>query len=174
MKDLRTKIIYTSIGAILAPILAIQSAHSAEITDMTLNITGGSLTISAPATLNLGNASSPSVLTVEMAAVTVTDNRGILASNGWVVSVIASALTPAAGPTIAASAIGYQAGVFIETGTVTSTASNSSDLTGQNVVVTATLATDSHAVTWTPKVIVQIPSGLAAGTYTGTITHSVV
>ncbi len=171
---MRKTIIYTALISVIAPTIAIQSAHSAQITDLTLTITGGSLTISAPTTLNLGNASSPSVISIEMGMVTVTDNRGILASNGWVVSAIASALTPAAGPTIAASLIGYQAGAFLETGTVTATATNQTDLTGQTVVVTATLAPDSNQVSWTPKVIVQVPSGLAVGVYTGTITHSVV
>jgi hypothetical protein len=40
-------------------------------------------------------------------------------------------------------------------------------------VVTASEITGDNTATWSPTIRVSLPSGMAAGVYTGTITHSV-
>ena len=149
-------------------------ATSAEITSMSLSITGGSLTISAPTSFNLGSAGSPSTISVQMDPVTVTDNRGIISGGGWITSTIASALTPTAGPAIPAALMGYSSGVFTKTGTVILTEYDVTTLEGAIPVVTATGISGNNVVSWSPNISISIPSGFAIGVYTGTITHSVL
>lgn len=150
------------------------SATSADITSLTLNITGGSLTISAPASFDLGSAGSPSAFSVQMTPVTVTDNRGIVSGGSWIASVIASALTPTAGPAIPAALMSYGPGAFTKTGTVVLTEFVVTTLEGVIPVVTATGVAGNNSATWSPTFSIAIPSGFAVGTYTGTITHSVL
>ena len=53
-------------------------------------------------------------------------------------------------------------------------AMSSTDLTGSVPAVTATGITGDNSATWTPVISVAVPGGMAAGVYSGTITHSVV
>jgi hypothetical protein len=41
-------------------------------------------------------------------------------------------------------------------------------------VVTASEISGNNVASWTPTITVKIPAGVLAGTYTGTITHSVL
>jgi len=91
-----------------------------------------------------------------------------------VASAISTAFTPSSGPAIPASAVGYTAGVITKVGTATFTANNPNNLTGVSPVVTATGITGDNSATWNPTINVAVPGGMAAGTYSATITHSVV
>lgn len=82
-------------------------------------------------------------------------------------------MTPAAGPTIGAASIGYTAGAITKVGTATYTANNPTNLTGVVPAVTATGITGDNSATWNPTINVRVAGDTAAGTYTGTITHSV-
>jgi len=149
------------------------NASGTGTTTMTLIVQSGSgtLSISTPVSINLGTAYAPSTVLVDIGTVIVSDTRG--GGLGWTTSAIATALTPASGPTIAASAIGYKSGIITTVGSATLVETDQTNLTGQVTVVTASLPTGTYSATWTPWVSVVIPTGLAAGTYTGSITHSV-
>jgi hypothetical protein len=128
---------------------------SAETTTASVTITGGALAITVPATAgSLGtrqNSVGGGTISGSLGQVQVSDARSAPANSTWVASAISTALTPNSGPTIAAAAIGYTAGVITKTGTATYVANDP-------------LAIDG----------VFVAGGTVAGTYAGTITHSVV
>jgi hypothetical protein len=161
--------------------LGVALPASAAVTGATpvgVTITGGVLSITAPVgAVDLGtreNVVAGSVLSGALGVVQVTDARSAVAGSGWVTSVIATALTPGTGPTIGAAQIGYTAGAITKTGTATFTANNPANLTGVAPAVTATGITGDNSATWNPMINVTIPGGTAAGTYGGTITHSLL
>ena len=106
--------------------------------------------------------------------VQVNDARSAAAGSGWVASVISTAFTPSAGPTIAASFVSYTAGTITKVGTATYTANNPGNLTCVSAAVTATGITGDNSATWTPTINVAVPGGTVATTYSAIITHSVV
>ena len=165
-----------SIATALALGVALPAA--AGPTTATVEITGGSLSISVPADAgSLGSTANTvqgTTISGELGQVQVNDARGAAAGSGWVASVISTAFTPAAGPTIAASAVGYTANAIVKVGTATYTANDPANLTGVAPAVTATGITGDNSATWTPTINVAVPGGMAAGVYSATITHSVL
>lgn len=147
-------------------------------TTATVTVTGGSLEISLPASAgNLGtqaNTVAGGTISGPLGQVQVNDARSAAAGSGWVVSVIATAFTPPAGPAIPASAVGYTAGLITKVGTATYTANDPGNLVGVIPAVTATGITGDNSATWNPTISVDVPGGMAAGVYSATITHSVV
>jgi hypothetical protein len=147
-------------------------------TTATVTVTGGSLSISVPTDAgNLGtrtNTVSGGTISGSLGEVRVEDARSAAAGAGWVASVISTAFTPLAGPTIGAAAVGYTAGPITKVGTATFTANDPLDLTGAVPAVTATGITGDNAATWNPTISIAVSGGKAAGVYSGTITHSVV
>jgi hypothetical protein len=146
-------------------------------TAMTLTLTGGTLEISAPAAANLGSAvatAAGSVYSAQVGEIVVTDNRAATAGSGWIASAISTALTPTAGPAIAATYIAYSAGAVTTTGTVTTTDNDPSTIFGVSPVVTATAITGGNTAKWNPTLSITIGGTFVAGAYTGTITHSVL
>lgn len=158
--------------AVGSPATADSGASTATVT-----LTGGTLSISVPSTAgNLGtraNTVAGGVITGQLGQVQVDDARSAAAGSGWVTSVISTAFTPASGPTIAASAVGYTAGAIAKVGTATYTANDPGSLAGVTAAVTATGITGDNSATWNPSIQVTVPGGMAAGVYSATITHSV-
>jgi hypothetical protein len=147
-------------------------------TTATVTVTGGSLSMTVPATAgNLGtrtNTVTGGTISGSLGQVQVNDARSAAAGAGWVVSVISTAFTPTTGATIGAASVGYQAGPITKVGTATFTANDPPDLTGATAAVTATGITGDNSATWNPTINVAVAGGTAAGVYSGTITHSVV
>jgi len=168
--------VIVSVAAALA--LGVALPAVANPTTATVEVTGGSLSISAPADVgSLGttaNTVEGTTISGELGEVQVNDARGAEAGSGWVASVISTAFTPTAGPAIAASAVGYTVGSIGQVGTATFTANDPADLTGASPAVTATGITGDNSATWNPTINVAVPGGMAAGVYSATITHSVV
>lgn len=160
-----------ALGLVAAP-------ASADTTSATLTVTGGALTITVPTDAgNLGtraNSVAGGTISGPLGQVQVNDARSAAAGSGWVASVISTAFTPPSGPAIAASAVGYTAGVIVKVGTATYTANDPPNLTGVAPVVTATGITGDNSATWNPTINVAVPGGMAANVYAATITHSVV
>jgi hypothetical protein len=151
-------------------------AQPALATNVSMTIVGGALTISVPATSNLGtytNTVGGGELSGSLGEVTVSDARSAAAGSWWVATVIATALTPSAGPTIGAALIDYRCGDITKVGVATFVASDQIGLAAVVPVVTASGITGDNSATWNPTITVNIDGGKAAGTYTGTITHSV-
>jgi hypothetical protein len=153
------------------------SADTTGGTPATMTVLGGSLSITVPtATADLGSAANTvqgSSISGPLGIVQVDDARSAIAGSGWIVTVISTAFTPPAGPTLAASLVGYVAGTITKVGTATYTADNPVALTAVVPAVTATGITGDNSATWNPTISVAVPGGTAAGVYTATITHSV-
>jgi uncharacterized membrane protein YjjB (DUF3815 family) len=158
--------------------LGIALPASADPTAATVTVLGGVLAITVPTDSgNLGtraNTVAGGTISGSLGQVQVNDARGAPAGSGWVASVISSAFTPPAGTAIAASAVGYTAGVITKVGTATYTANDPPVLTGVSPAVTATGITGDNSATWNPTINVLVPGGMAAGVYSAIITHSVV
>jgi hypothetical protein len=159
-------------------LLATSPAEAQEPTSATVTVTGGALTITAPADAgSLGtrpNSVAGGSISGPLGEVQVNDARSAAAGSGWIVSVISTAFTPPSGPAIAASAVSYSAGPIVQVGTATYTANDPGDLTGVAPAVTATGITGDNSATWTPTITVAVPGGMAANVYSATITHSVL
>jgi hypothetical protein len=172
----------TSRGAIVALAaglltLGVAPQAMAAPTTAIVTITGGSLSITVPATADLGtrtNTVTGGTISGSLGQVQVNDARSAAAGSGWVASVISTAFTPPSGPTIGAAAVGYTAGPITKVGTATFTANDPPDLTGAVAAVTASGITGDNSATWNPTIDVAVAGGKAAGVYSGTITHSVV
>lgn len=158
--------------------LGVSVSASAADTTSSITITGGFLTITAPtAAGSLGsveNSVGGGSVSGQLGQVQVEDARSPAAGSGWVASVISTAFTPSAGPAIAASAVSYSAGAITKVGTATYTANDPQSLTGVAPAVTASGITGDNSATWNPTITIAVPGGTASGTYTATITHSVV
>lgn len=161
----------------LAVATAIPAAAEPK-TPVSVTLTGGSLSINVPTdSVDLGHrANTVEVGTIEgsLGLVQVLDARSAVAGSGWVASVISTALTPPGGPTIGAALIGYTVGDITKVGTATYVASNPVAIDGTVIAVTATGITGNNSATWNPTIKVTVAGGMAAGVYSGTITHSVV
>jgi hypothetical protein len=142
----------------------------------TLTVTGGVLSLTAPSAIaSLGsraNTVGGGTISGTLGQVQVSDARSSAAGSGWVASVISTAFTPTTGPAIPATGIGYTAGTITQVGTATYTANNPSNIVAVSPVVTATGITGDNSATWNPTINVTVPGGMAAATYSATITHS--
>jgi hypothetical protein len=167
----RTVPIRSTLTGALAAALALGLAlpAAANPTTATMEITGGSLSISAPSDAgSLGSTTNTvqgTTISGSLGEVQVNDARSAAAGSGWVANVISTAFTPPAGTAVAASAATY---------TATYTAGDPADLTGVGPAVAATGITGDNSGTWTPTIDVTVPGGMAAGVYSATITHSVL
>lgn len=174
---LRTPLVLLAAAAIaggLAP------SASAGITFATVTITAGPLAITVPPSsdanpVDLGSLPGVpgGVISGQLGVVQVLDNRNSAAGASWVASVISTAFTPPAGPTVAASLVGYVAGPITKQGTVTTVANDPPALTGVVPAVTASAITGNNSASWNPTIKVTIQGGMASGVYKGMITHSV-
>jgi hypothetical protein len=153
------------------------SADTTGATTATVTVLGGFLSITVAIDAgNLGtrtNSVSGGIISGSLGQVQVNDARSAAAGSGWVASVISTAFTPPAGPTIPASAVGYTAGTITKVGTATYTANNPVNLTGVVAAVTATGITGDNSAMWNPTINVTVPGGMAALVYSATVTHSV-
>lgn len=166
-----------------AGVLALAPLAQAADTTVTVAL-AGDLTISAPASLNLGtvSAAAGSTASATMGTVTVTDGRGSLL--GWNVTAVtttSSLSTGGATPdTIALSATGPLSWV---TGAVTPTApalptgvaagAGGFLSTTAIPVATALVAAGGGTYTYTPTVALVVPAGAKAGTYTVVVRQTV-
>jgi hypothetical protein len=162
-----------------AGVLALAAPAFAADTPVTVQITGGSLAISAPATtVSLGTATASASgqnITGQLGVVLVSDQRAGIA--GWVASAGSTAFTTAAtgGVPIAAGTVTYTPGTATVVGTSTVTPSNLTAMTaGGGTVETATAVVGVNTASWNPSIMVPVPAGAVAGTYGATITHSVL
>lgn len=175
---MRRSLPFITIAAAALALGVVAPPASAEPTSATLSVTGGALTITVPVDAgSLGtraNTVDGGTISGPLGQVQVNDARSAPAGSGWVASVISTAFTPPSGPAIAASAVGYTVGAIVQVGTATYTANNPPDLTGVAPAITATGITGDNSATWNPTINVAVPGGMAANTYSATITHSVV
>ncbi len=142
---------------------------------VTVGVIAGPLTITAPATANLGAAPPGGTITSSLGTITVTDDRGL--GVGWTTTVASTDFTTGnATPaeTIPAADATYTIPALTTTGPATITPATTLNLSGNpQPVITATNVNGNTTTTWNPQIQVTIPAGAIGGTYTATITHSV-
>jgi hypothetical protein len=166
-------------GAGLAMAVFAAPAYAAPgDTTTTFSLTSGGLGITVPASQGLGSAVMGSAtITAQLGTVTVDDLRGGTA--GWVASVTSSDFTRTPAGTIAKANADYWSGTATSSsGTATFTPGEVA--TGDKVALasaqtafTATAVTGDNTVAWNPTVVINVPAGVLAGAYSGTINHSV-
>ncbi|MGK5743183.1 hypothetical protein [Micromonospora sp. URMC 103] len=132
--------------------------------------------------VNLGSGFAGGTLTGQLGPVEVRDSRGPVNPNTWVATVSATAFVTGAGGaqrTIPNSRISYWSGPVTRStgggvlvpGQPTAAQAVTLDVTRQAFRKTA--GNGNNMVFWMPTIRIAIPTGIVAGTYRGTITHSV-
>lgn len=156
---------------------AAPAAHAAG-TSGTFTLTSGTLSISQPASASLGSAAVGSLtLSGSLGAVTVTDNRGALTAT-WTSSVTSTDFTTGGGTTfekVTAANIAYTAGAATSsTGVGAFVPGTIAQMSNTTAGTAGTWAgTGNNSVTWNPTLAFTLSASQVAGTYTGTVTHSV-
>ncbi len=167
-------------GTYTLTITATNSAGTGTQT-FTLTVNPGSLSISVPASANVGSGNPSQTISGQLGAVQVTDAR-YNTNATWTATVSSTTFTTGGhspAETIPTSAVSYWSGTATSvTGTATTTpgqatSANAQALSVSRTAFTLTAGTGKTIVSWNPTVIVSVPAAAVAGTYTGTITHSV-
>jgi hypothetical protein len=145
-------------------------------TTVTFAVTIGALSISAPASANLGAGNPGTTIgPTPLGTVVVTDNRAAL-NAGWIATASSTDFTSGGGSsaeTIPASDVNYDPGPLATTGTVTASPSDITLSSTPQAVVTASGITGDDTASWSPNLTVAVPANAVGGTYTATLTHSV-
>jgi hypothetical protein len=171
---MRKLTLITPVIASAVLVLFAAAPASAQDTETTFEVTGGSLAISVPGTASLGQAAaSPLGLTVEgqLGAVTVTDGRGGV--SGWTTTVASTAFTSGGSGDVPATAVTYTPPPATVTGTASVAPTAATDLSTAKAVQTATGVSGANTAAWDPGINVAVPAGARTAAYTATITHSV-
>lgn len=171
-----------AVAAVAALTLCPAAAASAQDHTAAVPEQSGTLSISIPASVNLGSGGLGATVSAPLGNVRVTDSRGPQARN-WSVSVAATDFTTGAGGegrTIPATAVQYWSGQTTASSGPgafapgQATAANAVALNQERVAFRRTGGPGNNSASWTPSVQVEIPMSLTAGTYTGTVTHTVL
>ncbi|MFD7478580.1 hypothetical protein ACFV8Z_42405 [Streptomyces sp. NPDC059837] len=154
---------------LVQPGLAVAAADPS--TTVTYTVTSGALTLSVPASANLGSGAPGTEISAPIGPVTVTDDRALLTAT-WTVTASETDFTTS-GSTLPASSAEYDPGSITTTGTITATGTPVTLSHTATPVVTGTSGVGDNTATWNPKVTVNVPAGAVGGAYTGTLTQSV-
>jgi hypothetical protein len=162
--------------------LVVFAAPADAAQGVTFSLTAGLLSISDPADKALGSvATGTASLTNTLGAVSVTDNRGSLGGT-WTATVASTDFTTGgatAQETIAKAQVDYWSGAALSTTGVAVVVPgqllvvNRQALSASRTAMSATAVVGNNTASWNPTVVVNVPAQAVAGTYSGTITHSV-
>ncbi|MFD4139093.1 hypothetical protein [Streptomyces sp. NPDC058572] len=139
------------------------------------------LTITVPASANLGSTFPGSSISRQLGEVQVSDKRAGQ-NTVWTATVAASDFTTPGGGAarqISRSQFSYWSGPATRTtGSGTRVPGQATSAQAQNLGVPRTAfaktsGNGANVTTWQPTLIVTVPAAAVGGTYTGTITHSV-
>lgn len=179
---MRKLILASAVGALALGVATAGGAAASGSggTATTFALTGGGLDITVPAGATLSSAVAGGSATGSLGSVTVTDSRSALGAT-WTAKVSSSEFTSsvAGAPAIPASNVSYWSGLATAS-TVgaaavpgQATAANQASLGSSVTAFSVAGVLGNNSVTWNPTVVVAAPSSAIAGTYSGTITHSV-
>ncbi|MEH0969740.1 hypothetical protein V6U77_01175 [Micromonospora sp. CPCC 205546] len=138
--------------------------------------------ITVPASVSLGSGFTGGTITRQLGTVEVRDSRGQVNPNLWVATVSSSVFVTGAGGaqrTITNDRVSYWSGPATRStggGTLVPGQPTPAQAVTLNVVREAfrkTAGNGNNRVAWAPTVRIAIPTGIVAGTYQGTIVHSV-
>ncbi|MFF5527501.1 hypothetical protein ACFY8K_20840 [Streptomyces misionensis] len=155
--------------ALVQPGLA--AAADDPSTTITYTVTSGALTLSVPASANLGSGAPGTQISAPIGPVTVTDDRALISAS-WTVTAAETDFTNGSA-TIPATDATYAAGSVTTTGTITVTPTNVTLSNSPQVVVTGSDGVGDNTASWDPTIAVNVPPSAVGGTYTGTLTQSV-
>lgn len=163
-------------GSAVVGISGAPSAQAAE-TATTFALTAGSLSVTTPANSTISSAATGAAVTSSaLGTVTVTDARGALAGT-WTATAASTDFVTGGGTAsekIVKANVSYLAPApTIVAGTVVPVSAGAKVLSASQTVVTAASIIGNNTVSWSPTVTITLPSAAVAGTYTGTITHSI-
>jgi hypothetical protein len=154
------------------------AAADDDTSTLEVTVVGGELEISVKsATKDFGtvkNTAEGTFISGSLGEVTVRDNRNAPEGSTWVATAVATELKRQKSEGISAGNIRYSPGPVDKQGTCTVRASKTVTLNRSRAVVTATEISGNNTASWTPTISVKIPAGVVAGTYKGTVTHSVL
>ncbi|MDG9673375.1 hypothetical protein [Micromonospora sp. DH14] len=168
------------VGLLGTPAMAAPS----DTTDVTF-LLEGSLDITAPPTADLGSGVPGGTISAQLGEVAVNDSRGA-ADASWTASVVSTDFTTgaaAADQTVLASQVDYWSGPTVGTPTGNGTFSPQQTTSAAAAPLDNTTLLDAYIHTggsggntasWNPTLVVNVPLANLAGTYTGTVTHSVL
>ena len=151
-------------------------------TSTTFKVSGGALNISTPDSANLGTAAIGAAnVSGSLGTVTVTAQRASLSLASWTTSVTSSAFTTGGASqneTIPATDVGYNPGLATTAQTgigvfAPGLLTALTNISTPQTAFTAVAEVGATSASWNPTITVTLPSSVVAGTYTGTITHSV-
>jgi hypothetical protein len=161
--------------ATLAAGLTASPAGAAD-TATTFELTAGGLAISAPKTADLGEAAVGSAaVSGKLGPVTVTDDRGALVA-AWTATVSSTDFTTGSatpGETVPKRNLLYTPGLPTASNPTVGAFVPTAGALGLPLPVYVAATTGNNFATWNPTVTITLPAQAVAGTYTGTITHSV-
>jgi len=173
---------FIAAGIVALTTIALAVPARAADTTTTFDVTAGSLSISAAASADLGSGSTGAgAITSQLGTVSVTDARGALLG-AWTASVSSTDFTTGtatADETIAKADLDYWSGASTSssgTGVFTPgqlTALVAEDLSASRTGFSATAVVGNNSVDWDPTLVVNTSADTVAGTYSGTVTHSV-
>lgn len=184
MRTRRALTVTAAAAAAIALAATPAAAQDTGDTTTTFDVDAGTLDITVPATADLGNGDAGTTITGQLGVVTVDDTRGA-ADASWEAEVEATEFTTGAGTDpseiVAAADIDYWSGPATATtgnGTFTPAQPTSGDAeplsdTTPITAFTHTGGTGNNSASWNPTLDVNVPLANIAGTYTGTVTHSV-
>lgn len=155
---------------VAVPAMAVPTSPESTVT---AEVTGGSLTISAPASTILNSAPPGLDASGSLQGVTVTDERAI--DGTWTASYSVTDFTSTStDAVISADAFEINAVVpTATTGTIDPLDTFPGTGAGPSAVVTADVV-GNNSVTWVEGILVHVPADALAGVYTATLTHSVL
>jgi hypothetical protein len=176
MRNKSLAVVGSAAAFVLAVGLAGPATADSGTTPVTLEITGGSLSIAVPTdTVSLGTLSESSgsqTASAALGTITVTDNRGGTA--GWAVDASANDLTGPQNISVnGPSTSSYTAPTATSSGTVNVSSSNLAGLYPGGIVQTGTGVSGANTASWNPTISILIPGSALAGTYSSGVTHSV-
>ncbi|WP_310741512.1 hypothetical protein [Microbispora sp. H10670] len=153
-------------------------------TTVTFTVTApDGLTITVPdGPVNIGSGVPGGQISGLLGPVTVSDQRAALNAT-WVATVSAAVggFTTGGGTTaetVPNSAVLYWSGMAVTTGTGTFVPGQANAAAAQSLDVprtaySKTSGSGDNSATWNPTIVVNVPVQAVAGTYTGTVNHSV-
>lgn len=170
-------------GAAVAVALGAGTPAYAAPTTTTFAITAGALTLTAPATANIGSGAPGATFSGQLGTVTVSDQRGQLLG-AWTATVLSTNFTTGGGTaseTIPASAVSYWSGAatassglgVVVPGQLLAALAVPLSTTTPVTAFSKAVGAGNNSASWNPTLVVDAPAAAVAGTYTGTVTHSV-
>ena len=155
----------------------VPTAANAADTNVTFSLTGGSLTLDAPASATLSAGAldvAGTTATGQLGTTTVSDTRGAL-SHTVTVTMSTTDFTTTGGDTIAKSNATGSSGAAVPSGVAVAVPT----LTGQNIgaaggatILQLTGVVGSASATYSPTVTVAVPGSAVAGNYSGVVTQT--